>query len=613
VSDIGSIVINKILIIDDQFGRCGLGKAFQSAVSTDIMAAYRADRQNLCRNYAIRDLSGDSEPIPSEDALCEGVFCPAQRWDAANKRIENDLDLAVTAVASGWPCTDGSRWALVLLDLAFVQGPLDVFGDPQERTFFGRDTILPELQRRFGDDLPVVVLSSTPKSEQNEAVRRAGAIDFIQRIPNSAAEEGASRSALVEMLHLHGLLPDTDGMMVGRSLATLKMLRQARRAARNARTILLHGEIGTGKNLLARYGHQNSARRDKRFEVFNAANRSAELQADELFGHWKGAFTGAVADAPGIWERCNGGTVLIDEVADIDKSVQQKLMDPIEARQVARMGTRPSAGNSIPVDVLTVLATNQDLSELSRDGSIKRDFLSRIHAAAIELPPLRDRKGDIPELVSKLIAALRAPITLLPEALQALCDDDWRDDNIRGLRRTLEQLSVSHPGQVVTAGDIQRLSTAPPAPSIQHAPDKPSSQAQTAAQLAAERLLAALARMPNQCSRDECCKLLDDLKGAFPAFLAHTLAWSLQLCGDVTNCAKFLSGNPDMDTSAAKQFIKKILKLDVKQQAVLAEFSKLPEAGMGTVSQLVAELTSDSRENGTASRKPSSSRKREEV
>ncbi len=605
MSEIGAIVTNKILIVDDQFGRCGLGKAFQSAVSVDIMAAYRADRQNLCRNYAIRDLSGESEPIPAEDALCEGVFCPAQRWDAANERIENDLDLAVFAVASGWPFTGGSRWALVLLDLAFVQGPLDVFGDPQERTFFGRDTILPELKRRFGDDLPIVVLSSTPKSEQNETVRRAGALDFIQRIPNSAAEEGASRSALADMLHLHGLMPDTEGSVVGRSLATLKMLREARRAARNAHTILLNGEIGTGKNLLARYIHQNSARRDKPFEVFNAANRSAELQADELFGHWKGAFTGAVADAPGIWERCNGGTVLIDEVADIDKSVQQKLMDPIEARQVARMGTGPSAGKRISVDVLTVLATNQDLSDLSRDGFIKRDFLSRIHATAIELPPLRDRQDDIPELVSKLIAALRAPITLLPEALQALCDADWRDDNIRGLRKTLEQLSVSHPGQVVTAGDIQRLSAAPPPPTMQDAPAEPEGQAQTV-----ERLLAALIRMPDQCSRDECRKLLDELKGAFPALLAHTLAWSLQLCGDVTNCARFLTGNPDMDTSAAKQFIRKILKLDVKQQAVLAEFSKLPEASMGTVRQLVTELTADNRGTGPAPRRPSSSSKR---
>ncbi len=582
-----------ILVIDDQFGRCGLGGDFRRAIAPEILEAYRADRANLCRNYGMLDVFGDFEPIPHEQAQCEMHICPAQRWDDKAKRIENDLQLALDAVERGWPFPDGSRWALVLLDLAFVQGPLDVFGDPQDRTFFGRDDILPALKRRFGEDLPIVVLSSTPKKEQNELIRRGGALDFIQRIPNSPAREGASRSALADMLFLHGLLPDPAGRVAGRSLPVLKMLRQARRASHHARTILLHGEIGTGKNLLARYIHETSFRREKPFEIFNTANRSAELQADELFGHWKGAFTGATADAPGIWERCNGGTVLIDEVAEIDLSVQQKLMEPIEDQQVARMGSGTTAGNrKIPINVLTILATNRDLAAMSEDGAIKKDFLSRIHATAIEIPPLRDRKEDIPELVAKLSVDLNASIELLPEALQAFCEADWKDDNIRGLRRTLEHLSVSHPNQIVTARDLPGFAGGKATESKPSTVPAPADSFEIEGDLT-HRFLSALAQMPDRRPRNESGKLLLELGGSFPALLAHILAWSLQLCGDVTNCARFLSGNPDMDTSAAKQLIRKILKLDVKQQGVLKKFAAFPESKMRIVEQIVEELNHD--------------------
>lgn len=577
----------RILVIDDQFGRCGLGADFQRFVAPDIMDAYRMDRANLCSNYGILDLSGDSVPIPRESAQCAADFCPAQTWDNDNKRINNNLPLAIEEVEKGWPFPDGSRWTLVLLDLAFVQGELDIFGDPQERTFFGRDVILNELKLKFGNDLPIVILSSTPKEEQNETVRRAGALDFIQRVPNSPAEEGSSRVALSEMFYLHGLLPDSTGRVIGKSLTVLKMLRQARRAARYARTILLHGEIGSGKNLLARYIHEISPRAEAPFEVFNAAHRSAELQADELFGHWKGAFTGAAEDAPGIWERCDGGTVLIDEVEDIDISVQKKLMEPIEEGQVARMGSTQGM-KKITIDVLTILATNRDLAGLSDSGVIKKDFLSRINATVIDIPPLRSRKEDIPDLIAKLTSELKSQVKLLPEALQVLSQYDWKDDNIRGLRRTLEQLAVSHPGQIVTPQDIKDI--------IDRVKDRGVGETPSENPLIDEQaelflsFFKALSKKPDLSTREECRKLHDDYYGVFPGVLAYILSWSIQLCGDVTNTARFLTGNEDMDASAAQQFLKKYLKLDTKQKHILKQFMKYPEAQLPVLKKIIEKL-----------------------
>jgi len=573
---------SKILIIDDQYGRCGLGRTFQQAVDPDIFSAYRADRHNLCSNYGIFDLTNDSKPIDKDQAQVEAVFSPAQYWDDKTKRIENDLEIAIKAVERGWPFKDGSRWTLVLLDLAFVCGELDCFGDPQERTLFGRDLILPELKKRFGDDLPIVVLSSTPKEENNAAIRRAGALDFIQRIPNSLEQSGTVKEHLADMLFLHGLMPDTRGQVVGRSLPVMKMLRQARRASRYASTILLHGEIGTGKNLLARYIHDVSPRCGQSFEVFNAANRSADLQADELFGHCKGAYTGAVNDAPGLWERCNGGTVLIDEVADLDQSVQQKLMGPIEEKQVSRIGSggRPES-RKVAVDVLTILATNRNLNDLSAEGTIKRDFLSRINATVIDIPPLRDRKEDIPELITSLSQGMKSSVTFLSDALEVLCSKDWKDDNIRGLRRVIEQSGVTHPGQAVSANDVRAMDSGQK--DREELPAVPTVGKVDGASL----FLSVLNRMPDACSREECRDLTAALNGAFPEVMAHILTWSLQLCGDVTNTARFMTGNPEMDTSASKQFIKKILKLDVKNQAVLKAFMKHPEANDPVLAELV--------------------------
>src|ERR1700733_1069964 len=248
----------QLLVIDDQFGRSLLGSRFRNAVDPEVFSGYEADRKNLCTNFSLIDREG----LPGDNALAlaEATFCPSQIWNHSQKRIENSAESAKDAVRRGWPFSDGSRWALILLDLRFTYGPLDTFGDPQEGSFFGRDVLLSQLRDDFGPELPIVILSSTSREDNNQIVREMGALDFIHRVPGAGAPPHESLDSLKRILFQHGLLIDSTGSIIGKSLETLKMLRQARRAATSGRNTLLLGESGTGKGLLAEYIHRISAR-----------------------------------------------------------------------------------------------------------------------------------------------------------------------------------------------------------------------------------------------------------------------------------------------------------------------------------------------------------------
>ncbi len=232
---------------------------------------------------------------------------------------------------------------------------------------------------------------------------------------------------------------------------------------------------------------------------------------------------------------------------------------------------------------MTILATNRDLNRLSDEGAIKRDFLSRINATVIDIPPLRDRKEDIPDLLDALSSGINSSVTFLPETLALLCSKDWKDDNVRGLRRIIEHSGVAHPGQVVSADYLRKMDFFRGL-----CEELPVASGSAESELTNIHLfLEALKRMPDNCSREECRQMIATWNGTFSEVIAHILAWSLELCGDVTNTARFMTGNPDMDTSASKQFIKKILKLDVKNQAVLTAFMKCPAAGDSVLAEII--------------------------
>jgi len=302
--------------------------------------------------------------------------------------------------------------------------------------------------------------------------------------------------------------------------------------------------------------------------VFHAAHRPADLQADELFGHWKGAFTGAVGDAPGIWERADGGTLFIDEVAAIDSRVQEMLMQPIEERRMRRLGS-PVSGPAPPrqVDVLVILATNQKLSAADR-GNVKLDFLNRIDAFTIEVPALRDRREDLPQLVAHLADKI-APHwrgQILPDAMEALQRCQWREGNVRQLRNVIERSLVNNPDQDITTEDLR---LAQPVAENRVLPEGGTEW---------RRFSQALDHPPSGLTVAEAKLLKDELSGVFLDLLSRAIEWSLEVTQEagepnLTACARFLSGRNELSTMEAKQFFKKLLTLDTRGKTIAQRLS----------------------------------------
>lgn len=431
-----------ILVIDDLFGRSV------------------RERRNLCKAYRLQDVTGDDpSPIPlSEEPVARAVFCSGQH--SATDRQENSVATILDAVRSGWPDTEGNRWSLCLLDLRFVSGLRgdDGICEGQEGDDDFGLLALGELQREF-PQLPVVILSSRDRAEVIQKCRQLGACDFIQRHDATAK---SAHAVLAKKLHDFGLITDTSGAIVGRSVPLLQALAAARRAATGSGNILLLGESGTGKELVARYIHDNSPLSQGPYKVFDAFGTAESLQEDLLFGHERGAYTGAQRERRGLFEEAQGGTLFIDEVGEISSAVQNRLLRPIESRTIARQGS--SAAISLSFQL--VLATNKDLDEHARTGQFKSDLLNRINAYTIWLPPIRERRDDIPLMATVLLErlclehGLRWPRHIDSDAMHRLVEYDWRDGNVRELRSTLERAAKDNrDGELLVAGDLTFPST----------------------------------------------------------------------------------------------------------------------------------------------------------
>jgi two-component system response regulator AtoC len=294
-----------------------------------------------------------------------------------------------------------------------------------------------------------------------EAMRR-GAYDFMTKPINLDRLDILLKRALhtreveTENRHLREQLDSKFGLsqIIGTSSAMQEVFDTIRQVASSRATVLVQGESGTGKELVAHAIHQLSPRAKGPFVDVHCAALSSTLLESELFGHEKGAFTGATERRPGRFELADGGTLFLDEISEIDANVQVKILRVLEERRFERVGGR----DKLDVDVRLVAATNKDLKNLVAEGKFREDLFFRLYVVVVTLPPLRERAGDIPLLVRHFTGHFarengRTIEGLTPDAMDILAGYAW-PGNVRELRNTVERMVVLARGDKLTVRDI---------------------------------------------------------------------------------------------------------------------------------------------------------------
>lgn len=249
--------------------------------------------------------------------------------------------------------------------------------------------------------------------------------------------------------------------IVGNSAAIQKVLEQVTIVARTDATVLLHGETGTGKELIAQAIHNVSARRQRTFVRMNCAAIPAGLLESELFGHEKGAFTGALMQKKGRFELADGGSLFLDEIGDISLELQPKLLRAVQEQEFERLGS----AKTLQVNVRMIAATHRDLAAMIHEGTFREDLFYRLNVFPIEIPPLRERREDIPLLVnyfvSKLSRRMQKNIASVPRhAMEAMTNHFWRG-NVRELANFIERAVILSQGEElqVPLGELQACLT----------------------------------------------------------------------------------------------------------------------------------------------------------
>ena len=303
----------------------------------------------------------------------------------------------------------------------------------------------------------VIVMTGYPSYETAAEALEAGACDYIEKPVNLAVLRAKMKKAVEKQrlvrsnVELRRQLDKRYGFegIVGGSAAMQRVFDTARQVSPSNASVLVLGESGTGKELVARAIHQNSPRRGHRFVALNCAALPESMLESELFGHIKGAFTGATYDRKGHFEYASGGTLFLDEIGDLPPATQIKLLRVIESREIIRVGTN----EPVKVDVRLISATNRDLASLVKEGRFREDLYFRLRVVTIELPPLRERLEDLPLLsqhfVREFAEANRKSIaSIAPEAMQLLYRYRW-PGNVRELRNCIEQMVALARGETL--------------------------------------------------------------------------------------------------------------------------------------------------------------------
>ena len=569
----------RILVVDDQYGGArGDGR--------------NRRRENFCLLAGLRDVTGDvpTEAVPAP--VAEAVFCRGQRRQ--NGEVTNDREGTLETIGQGWQ--EWPRWALLFLDLHFKTGPVGTDGEPagengdrDPERYFGLKLLEALWHDPRFDDLPVVLLSSMERAEVEHrfAAGQRSVADFVDK-------DTLNRSRMGEALREHGLV--ADDRIVGRSVALLKCLREARsRAKLGNDTVLLLGETGTGKELLARYSHDQSPRAERPYVTVYTQGVPEELVEDRLFGHERGAFTGAASSVAGAAETANGGTLFIDEFGDVPASIQPKLLRLLDknTRETQRLGGRTTR----KLDLQIVLATHRQ--QLLSANDFRQDLLFRAKAdEPVVLPPLRDRQEDIPLLteyfVRKYEAQFRETIgaearEISSDALRILCAHPW-PGNVRQLERVIESAVYRWP-------KLRRLSAAHLAmPDAAPGSPLPSPRGTKAGTLDVQPSVAPrdlVSALEDACfdpsDASAWAGLAPELRRAFALAYGDLFRAALQATRKPTPsnpegeikihpAVKLAMGNPKITGSQAADTIKRVMALDASARIQLKEDPVLKEA-----------------------------------
>jgi two-component system nitrogen regulation response regulator GlnG len=304
--------------------------------------------------------------------------------------------------------------------------------------------------------LPVIVMTAHSDLESAVAAYQGGAFEYlpkpfdidqaIELVRRAAVQSHRSETSASESRRI----PE----MLGHAPAMQEVFRAIGRLSRSSMTVLITGESGTGKELVARALHRHSPRAAKPFIALNTSAFTADLLESELFGHEKGAFTGATELRRGRFEQADGGTLFLDEIGDMSPQLQTRLLRVLAEGEFYRVGGQLP----VKVDVRVIAATHQDLEGRVREGLFREDLLHRLNVIRIEVPPLRNRREDIPELLQHYldVAAMElgvAPKVLTPDAASALAAFDW-PGNVRQLVNAYRRLTVLAAGREITRTDI---------------------------------------------------------------------------------------------------------------------------------------------------------------
>jgi two-component system nitrogen regulation response regulator NtrX len=319
------------------------------------------------------------------------------------------------------------------------------------------------------DAIPVVIISGHGTVTTAVEATKAGAFDFIEKPLAServlvTIRNALDQTRLVDENRTLRRAAETRHQMVGESPALRQVWDAVKRAAPTNATVLLLGESGVGKELVARSIHRNSLRNRERFVQVNCAAIPEELIESELFGHEKGSFTGATEKQIGKFEQADRGTIFLDEVGDMSPKTQAKVLRVLQEGEVERLGS----ARTIKVDVRVIAATNKDLDQEIERGTFREDLYFRLSVVPIVVPPLRERREDIPALVRHFADLFtrdnnRRPQRFTPGGVEYLQRARWKG-NVRELKNTVERLIIMTPGETIDVDDLRDVVRLEPKP-----------------------------------------------------------------------------------------------------------------------------------------------------